>query len=434
MKFSKNSIITFIFTAPSVILVYLISVLITRFLGAEGEGNIALVMNLALTVSYFGGMGLNISNIYFYNTDNSKLNKIYWNSVLYILIFSMILIGIYYFLTPIILKNVFRGYINAVYPVVAFSLFINVFISTLSARLWFIRYGIVYILHNVIYLLSILVLIVIGRFTLLNTIYAVVLAYFITFIVCYILSGKGIGRSGPDLLLLKESIKYGIKGHLGNIFQRFNYKLDLYFINFLIAGEAISEVGYYSIAAKVAEVLIFIPRSVSTVLFPVVASIKDEKEAGIITARICRITFLIVFIVAVLLLLFGNLIIPFCFGKDFSKSIVPMFFLLPGIVFLSVANILSNYFLGKGLPQIGAYSSFIALIATIIFDFLLIPKFGIIGASVASSISYMTCTFCFVYFFIKKTGLPVRSFMLVNKDDIKYIIDTLKNKINGNSS
>ena len=111
-----------------------------------------------------------------------------------------------------------------------------------------------------------------------------------------------------------------------------------------------------------------------------------------------------------------------------------MFFLLPGIVFLSVANILANYFSGKGSPEIGAYSSFIALIATIIFDFLLIPKYGIIGASIASSISYITCTFSFVYFFIRRTSLPVRSFMLVNKDDIKYIVNFLKNIANGNSS
>jgi len=430
MKFTKNSLITFVFTSSSVVFVYFIKYFIANYLGPEGEGNITLVMQYALTISFFGGFGLNIANIYFYNRDNSKLNVIFWNSILFIFVFSIVLIVIFFLLAPYILKNVNFSFIQPAYPLIVYSLFINIMISTLSARMFFLRYGIVYVLPNVIYLSIVIILVTTGNLTIINAIYSVVFSYFITFLVCFIFSGKEVNRVEFDLRFLKTSIKYGIRGHLGNIFQRFNYRLDFFIINIFTIPK---KVGYYSIATAVAEILLFIPRSISTVLFPLVSSMKDEKEAAVYTARISRITLFIVFIVAVGLFLSGKFFISTFFPK-FSNSIIPMYLLLPGIVFLSVANVLGNFFSGKGSPEIPAYCSFIGLVSTLVFDFILIPPFEIIGAAVASSISYMTCTFSFVYFFIKRTKLPIRSFILINRDDLKFIFKTIKLRLYGNST
>jgi O-antigen/teichoic acid export membrane protein len=59
---------------------------------------------------------------------------------------------------------------------------------------------------------------------------------------------------------------------------------------------------------------------------------------------------------------------------------------MPGVVALSISKILTSDLAGRGLLQYGAYSSAISLVATVVCDLLLIPKWGIAGAAVASNL------------------------------------------------
>ncbi|MFC1724242.1 polysaccharide biosynthesis C-terminal domain-containing protein [candidate division KSB1 bacterium] len=430
MKFSKNSLITFIFTSPHIILAYIIKLFIANYFGPEGVGDITLITNYVNWISFAGVLGLSISNVYFYNRDHSKMNIIYWNSTLFILILSAFLIFIYFVMSPVFLKKVSPYLVKAAFPMVAFALYIDVMKSTLAARLWFIRFGIAYILPIVLNLTFIIFLVMTGNFTVLNTIYSIVFSYFFTFLFCFFSSRKGVEKQSTDLGFLWKSIKYGMRGHIGNIFQKFNYRLDFYIIQWF---KDVSTVGYYGISTAIAEGLLFIPRSISTVLLPVVSSFEDDEESYIYTSRVCRVTFFIVSFTGLLLLIFGRWLI-IIFFPDFMKSVIPMYLLVPGLVFLSLANVLANFFSGRGSPEIAAYGSLTALIMTVIFDIVLIPKYGIIGASIASSISYITCAGVFVYFFIKRTKLPITSFIIITKGDINYLIKMLKQRYNGNSS
>jgi O-antigen/teichoic acid export membrane protein len=89
---------------------------------------------------------------------------------------------------------------------------------------------------------------------------------------------------------------------------------------------------------------------------------------------------------------------PFIFrvyGPDFAESVDPFFLLLPGVVFLGGAKILSADLSGRGLPGYNAIGSFISLVVTVGLDLLLIPFHGTRGAAVASSVAYFT-TLCYV--------------------------------------
>ena len=63
---------------------------------------------------------------------------------------------------------------------------------------------------------------------------------------------------------------------------------------------------------------------------------------------------------------------------------------------------------------------------TIILDFMLIPKYGIDGAAVASASSYLVTTAYVTISFARIGSLPLRATILPVPDDFRYLASGLK--------
>jgi O-antigen/teichoic acid export membrane protein len=101
------------------------------------------------------------------------------------------------------------------------------------------------------------------------------------------------------------------------------------------------------------------------------------------------------------LAIFGKFIIRVLLSKAFLGAYVPMLVLLPGVVLLGAGKILSADISGRGFPQYASIISGFSLVITITLDFLLIPRMGIIGAAVASSVSYAFIFALLIVFYYK---------------------------------
>ncbi|MFC1555703.1 polysaccharide biosynthesis C-terminal domain-containing protein [candidate division KSB1 bacterium] len=422
MNLIKNSLITFFVTVPATAFSYIITYLLANKLGASGLGDIRLIINNVSLFAFLGGMGFHISTTYYYGQDKSFLNRIFWNTLLYTSGISIVLMSLYHFISPMVLKDIDQSYISKAIPVIFLILATNLLSSIISARLKFIKNGIVTVSQRAVYLLLVLILLYKNNLTINSVLYSFLFSYLISFILGVLFSREDITRPEIDLSLIWKFIKYGVRGHLANVFQRLNFRLDLYIINYFFISE---QVGFYTIAVAASEILLFIPRSISTVLFPVVSHFQSTEEAGRYTAQVCRITFVLMTISAAVLLLAGKFLILFFF-EDFDRSIMPFYILVPGIVFLSIGYILSNFFSGKGYPEVPTYSAFTALIATIILDLVLIPVYNINGAALASTIAYLIHTVVFIYFFIKRTGLPLSNIIVFRKNDYEILLERLR--------
>jgi len=68
---------------------------------------------------------------------------------------------------------------------------------------------------------------------------------------------------------------------------------------------------------------------------------------------------------------------------------VPAFvWLLPGLVCLSVHSILMAYFLAIGTPKRTLLGPLVGLVMNLVLNLFLIPQFGFVGASIASTLAY----------------------------------------------
>jgi O-antigen/teichoic acid export membrane protein len=65
-----------------------------------------------------------------------------------------------------------------------------------------------------------------------------------------------------------------------------------------------------------------------------------------------------------------------------------MLALLPGVVLLGGGKVLTNEIAGRGYPHYNSINAGLALILTIALDLILIPRYGVLGASLASSVAY----------------------------------------------
>jgi O-antigen/teichoic acid export membrane protein len=101
---------------------------------------------------------------------------------------------------------------------------------------------------------------------------------------------------------------------------------------------------------------------------------------------------LVMLIVVITAIISAKPVINFLFGKEFLLAIRPFVWLMPGIYFISIQNILVKYLAVKNYPVIIIYTWTISLILNIFLNLYFIRTYGIVGASLASTITYILIT------------------------------------------
>jgi O-antigen/teichoic acid export membrane protein len=121
-------------------------------------------------------------------------------------------------------------------------------------------------------------------------------------------------------------------------------------------------------------------------------------------------------------------LIPILYGEDFSGSVVPFEILICGIVFACQTKIFASFILSDNKVKINLMATIVGFILACVFNFTLIPIYGITGASIAQSISAIG-VFLFVYIaslIFTKIGRP--NLFILTSQDIQYARARFKRK------
>ena len=218
-----------------------------------------------------------------------------------------------------------------------------------------------------------------------------------------------------DLSGLKAAMAFALPCYAANAAQFLNYKLDVFVVGFF-AGKA--SVGRYTLAVSLAQLLWLMSNSVASVLLPKVAATADVGASIHHTTRVTRLAFWGTAVAGIALALVATQAIPLFYGEPFRPSVSALLWLLPGIVIFSIANVLAAYIAGIGKPRLNLYVSGISLIITITLDFVLIPKLNIVGAAIASTVSYSVAAFLLIFFFMRETGATLRQVLVPSSEDL----------------
>jgi O-antigen/teichoic acid export membrane protein len=220
-------------------------------------------------------------------------------------------------------------------------------------------------------------------------------------------------RLGLDSTILRSFFSFGIRGYAANLMMLLSYRLDSLIVNGL---RGVTSLGYYSVATAMAETLTYGAVGFALVLFPQVSSV-ERKEADRITPVVCRNAIFLTLIGALGMFLVSRQLILLVFGSGMMPALNPLWLLLPGIVSLAAARVISSYLSGIGKPIYTTYIAAGAVLLTIVLDVLLIPPYGISGAAIASSVVYTCTAVASVWIFKLESGAGLMETLVVRPDD-----------------
>ncbi|NHN40956.1 polysaccharide biosynthesis protein [Halorubellus sp. JP-L1] len=166
------------------------------------------------------------------------------------------------------------------------------------------------------------------------------------------------------------------------------YHVDILLLRVLVGSQ---QTGYYRASLVVAEFLWFVPNTLQMVLLHSSSEYWTQGKVDQISELVSRTTrynLLFTMLLAIGIAALASDFVPLYFGAEFQPAVLPLLLLLPGAVGFALARPIFAVGQGKGSlrPLIGATGS--AAILNIVFNLILIPRYGIAGAAVATSISY----------------------------------------------
>lgn len=423
MKFFKSSVLTFGGNLTTGVISLVLAIIFSRTLGAEGKGVVTILVLIPSMVGLALDLGISIANVYFLRSKNISKDILFTNSMVWALSIGVIGAGGTLFFLK--WKYAYDFDSDSLKYLIAAALVPMFLFLALQRRLLLSTEKIVsYNLNNI--LQPTLILVCSLLFLLFNrlTVTFALFAYFISLLLLSLLIVKALKVNAIIFRLqtLIDSVKFGFFGHIGTVTQQFNFRVDVLILAALSGDKA---VGLYSVAYTCAEVLLRFPRAIGTILFPKVSGL-TEAESNRLTTQVFKLCNFVLIFLTLFSAVGGYFLIPMLFGKEFALSINPFLFLLPGVYFFGWNNVLIEDLKGRGHPNYKLYTAGLALVFMVCLDFILIPDYSLIGASIASSIAYTISGLFSLYLFCKKTKNPIRQMLYINKHDLQYLTKQLR--------
>ncbi|MDR1854141.1 MAG: oligosaccharide flippase family protein [Azoarcus sp.] len=204
---------------------------------------------------------------------------------------------------------------------------------------------------------------------------------------------------------------FGAKSHPDTICQQFMRRADYLLIGAMLPAAAL---GHYAMATVAAELLLIVPEAVTT---PLMKRLLRQGE-GIqdLTALALRLTATAMLVACVVTALIGEWLIVVLFGAPYAPAYPALLALLPGVFGLCYASILRLDLLGKELPGSLSLLMGMATAVDVALVLWLIPKWGIVGAGIASSVAYLFVTVGMLEMYCRSGGALWRSLILLPGD------------------
>jgi len=218
-----------------------------------------------------------------------------------------------------------------------------------------------------------------------------------------------------DWAYTRQVMGYGLRAHVSNIIAFLNYRADMFLLNLFTGAAA---VGVYSVAVGLAERMWIVSSSVSTVMLPRIASLDgEETKRRQLTPLIARHVFWFSLAMGVVTWALARWGIVLLYSDAYLESATALRLLLPGIVALSFSKIMANDIAGRGRPEINSRQSAIAFGVNIIANLILIPRLGVGGAALATTISYSLLTVLKLVVYTRIAQVPWTDVLLLNRED-----------------
>lgn len=405
---AKSTSFLFLAQIAEKVLSFFLIVAITRYLGDVGFGKYSFAFAFIGLSTMLSHMGLNTYIFREVAKDKSQTKKLVDNALtlkLFILIGFYIISAIIAKLWPrtneiilaifLVMIHEFFGTFNLLIKTIAQAYEKNqfVFYTTIIEKILALSFGFYVLTQG--YGLYILLL-------------ALILANFITSIFWYIFSYKNFVKLSfsINLKLWWVLIKNSLPFWLTMVFQRIYYRID----SVMLTGMKNYAVnGWYNAAATLIMALTFVPTIIINSTFPAMSRFYHTKSKDLLRLLYQKTFYYLISIavpMSIGISLLANRLILFIYKEQFIQSSIVLKILSWSLILVFINNLMGYFLNSINKQHLFTISTSICAGSNIILNFILIPSFSYIGASVATIIT-QSIHFLLLYYFTTKNGYSI---------------------------
>ena len=316
---------------------FILGVLTARYLGADGKGQFNVIYYAVGLMSTIFSIRFQRSIIYYLSKNKEMLGEA---------ICTAAVVGFFAFSCVVIFPTIFHDFFyNTLFRGINISLFLLILICS-STYLWDLLIALfaglnlyrirAFFMGASFLLKSVLVVITLGllqkKIFDLIFIMGLVETLVYSIILIFMLSKAKYIRINLPVFL--GMLKYAFQSFPGMLSDLVTLRIDVFFVNYFVGP---SQVGIYTVAISMANMLLYIPSAARSVLMPYIASSSDQE----ITPKLTRVLIIILSILALIFIPVMWILMPLVYGSEFAFSRI--------LYFNSFAG---NHFLGDFYPVI----------------------------------------------------------------------------------
>lgn len=243
-----------------------------------------------------------------------------------------------------------------------------------------------------------------------------VISQLLCFVVFEIVARRvGPRSAGFSRELARRAFGFGSRQFASDLTLYLMQRLDFFIVVVYLGGRGL---GIYSVAVGLAEILVRLSNEVGSMLFAIFAS--GTLKTGQPSVALRLLTLLSAGAAVVLALVSGPLV-RLLFGPAFVAAIPAFRWLLIGTLAWSTINVTWYYVSASGRPGLGVTVYGLATVVDVVLNILLLPRLGVVGASIAATVSYVVAAAIFLHYFRRGEGCSLREAFVPTASDFRRL-------------
>ena len=363
----------------------LASIISARALGEAGRGDYFFMVTLSATIVQFTNFGLPSAATYYVAQDRRLAPRVIGNAG-WVSVVAATGTGVLVALVAHAagaLQNTPVSYLFLAALLAAPTLFFVIVANVLTGQERFTHFNVIEALSRAVALAAVITAAVVGAGAR-GCVAATIVAWTIASVAIgwAALRGNSL-RVRFDFELFGRGFRYATKAYLITLLAFLVLRANIFLLRRHFGP---AELGLYSVAAQISDVIAIVPQSIALVLFP--RLVRESGDRWTATRRAALTTGALLVVVCGIAAVIGGPVIRLLYGASYGPSANVLRIMLPGVVCLGVANIISQYLGAEGNPRIllAVWGGAAALVVTL--SLVLIPKHAGAGAAAALSITY----------------------------------------------
>ena len=406
----------------STLLGLLTSVMLARILGPDGRGGMAAVQNPSMILLGVGTLGITTAAGYYSGREPELAGRLMTTALAALLFWSLPLVAMLYWLTPFLLRTQASSVIQSAQMyllIIPIQFAIGVPSCVLQGLGEYKVWNILRFQGPIAWLAAIGLAWWLGMVTIeaVSVFYlAGMLAVASVFVVAAWRRVSLPHQYDGDLLI--ALLRYGLPISLTAVIQQLNLRLDQLLIASFLSAD---KLGLYVVAVAWSSAFSPLLTSVSQVIAPKLAATHDQKAQAFTLHRTLRLCFVIAAVLGVVLLTLTPLVLPVLFGAAFVSAVPTALITVVAGGIASLNQVAGECLRGLGAPKLPIIAEALGLATTLVMLLLLLRRYEILGAALASLTSYIITLTTLILLIARRTQVSPLSFLSPRREDIQYL-------------